>query len=560
MTGTIIGMHNNKAIVQHNDSKPNRNILVVGGPGSYKTQSVVLTNILNETENSIVVTDVKGEITESTLKIKQMQGYETYVVNFTNMSASNRVNNLDYVEKDRDAHTVASTIVDSANKDGKKDVWYYSQLALLKALILYVKYEEHPSKRNLGGILDFLQEFDTEKDEDTNESSLDRQFNVLDKRHPARRSYELGFKKSKGEMQGSIIVSLLTTLSTYVDEEVDHFTAFSDFHFQDIGKKKTVLYVIIPTMDNSWEGLTNLLFTQMFDELYKLASKHYAKLPVNVNFMLDEFVNLGKFPLFEEFLSTCRGYGIGVTTIIQSIPQLIDKYNENKAEAIIGSCATKILLNAPNKKTAEYVKSLLDKATVRVDTENETKQHGGDDSSKGSTSEGYNYIGRDLMTSQELTQMPEDQSIILVSNKHPIKAKKAFQFKMFPNYTEKFKFSQTEYVGEPSQEQLMRYEEEVKNYESNLEQRNKDKAQIQDEIDQKREKQNKEKEESMLEEAESLFFSEDEEETNENTTVTDKKEETKEQEINENNKVTIEDNSSNTDEVDEDFFFNENIK
>ncbi|MDK4011980.1 type IV secretory system conjugative DNA transfer family protein, partial [Staphylococcus pseudintermedius] len=92
MTGTIIGMHNNKAIVQHNDSKPNRNILVVGGPGSYKTQSVVITNILNETENSIVVTDTKGEITESTLKIKQMQGYDTYVVNYDNMQASNRVN------------------------------------------------------------------------------------------------------------------------------------------------------------------------------------------------------------------------------------------------------------------------------------------------------------------------------------------------------------------------------------------------------------------------------------------------------------------------------------
>ncbi|MBF0747372.1 type IV secretory system conjugative DNA transfer family protein, partial [Gemella sp. 19428wG2_WT2a] len=167
----------------------------------------------------------------------------------------------------------------------------------------------------------------------------------------------------------------------------------------------------------------------------------------------------------------------------------------------------------------------------------------------------YNYIGRDLMTSQELTQMPDDQSIILVSNKHPIKAKKAFQFKMFPNYTEKFKFSQTEYVGEPSQEQLIRYEEEVKNYESNLEQRNKDKAQIQDELDQKREQQNKEKEEAMLAEAENLFFSEDEEEAPINTPIPDKNEESEE-----NKKDTKNNNDSSEDEVDEDFFFDENIK
>ncbi|MBC1780664.1 type IV secretory system conjugative DNA transfer family protein, partial [Listeria booriae] len=219
---------------------------------------------------------------------------------------------------------------------------------LLKALILYAKYELHPDNRNLPGILDFLQEFDPEQGEDDDESELDKQFLILNRKHPARRAYELGYKKAKGDMQGSIIMSLLTTIADFVDEEVAEFTKCSDFHLRDIGRKKIALYVIIPAMDNSWEGLVNILFSQLFNELYDLAAENHAKLPVSVSFFLDEFVNLGKFPNYEEFLATCRGYGIGVSTIIQSITQLQDKYNDKKAESILANCAVKICLNASN--------------------------------------------------------------------------------------------------------------------------------------------------------------------------------------------------------------------
>ena len=49
MSGTILGIYNKKFVVQPTDSKPNRNVLVLGGPGSYKTQSYVITNIFNKT-------------------------------------------------------------------------------------------------------------------------------------------------------------------------------------------------------------------------------------------------------------------------------------------------------------------------------------------------------------------------------------------------------------------------------------------------------------------------------------------------------------------------------
>lgn len=463
MTGTILGRLKDNYIIQPTESKPNRNIMVVGGPGSYKTQGFVITNVLNETENSIVVTDPKGEVYEHTADFKMRQGYKVHVINFAKMMYSSRYNPIDYVRSDIEATNVATKIVDSSNKDGKKDVWYYSQRSLLSALILYVKLELHPKNRNMSGIVNFLQTHG-EADSDDEESALDKAFLALPIEHPARKLYELGYKKSRGDMKGSIITSLLTTISDYINQTVGDFTNFSDFHLQDIGKKKTMLYVIIPVMDSSWEGLTNIFFSQLFDQLYELASNNHAKLPVPVNFILDEFVNLGKFTNYEEFLATCRGYGIGVATIIQTLTQLQDKYNKEKAESILGNCSIQICMNAANNTTAKYFSDLLGKATVKVETENRSSsKNSKQDGSSTSQSENESYSARDLMTAGEVKSMPDDTELIIFANKAPIRAKKAYQFELFP--APENLLNQNEYEYQTDLAQIEAFEKTVKEYE-----------------------------------------------------------------------------------------------
>ena len=162
MNGTILGIVDKRIVYQNNSTKPNRNIFVVGGPGSYKTQSVVITNLFNETENSIVVTDPKGELYEKTAGIKLAQGYQVHVVNFANMAHSDRYNPFDYIQRDIQAETVATKIVQSENAEGKKDVWFSTQRQLLKALILFVMNHRAPDQRNLAGVTQVLQENDVE--------------------------------------------------------------------------------------------------------------------------------------------------------------------------------------------------------------------------------------------------------------------------------------------------------------------------------------------------------------------------------------------------------------
>lgn len=465
MNGTILGRMGGNIIYQNNDTQPNRNVMVIGGPGSFKTQSYVITNTLAETENSIIVTDPKGEVYELTAGIKEKQGYEVHVVNFTDMVHSSRYNPLDNITKDSHATEVATKVVDSANTDGKKDVWYHSQRSLLKALILYVIHEMPPENRNFGGITDVLQSYSIEKDED-GFSELDTVFLKLPLKHPARRAFELGFNKSKGEMQGSIIMSLLSTIGDFVDEEVTAFTSFSDFHLKDPGRKKMIIYVIIPVMDNALEGLINLFFSQLFSQLYELGSENGSKLPQKVDFILDEFVNLGKFPQFEEFLATCRGYGIGVSTIIQTITQLEDKYKKEKAESILGNHNVKICLNASNKRTADYIEGLLGKTTVEYETANQSTTHSKETST--STSEGKNLTSRNLLNADEILRLPADTSIIIFSFRKPIQARKAFQWELFPGVVDWYPKNQKKYYGYPSETQLSALEKAQEEFANKL--------------------------------------------------------------------------------------------
>ncbi len=463
-------------MIQPTDSSaPNRNHFVVGGPGSYKTQSYVMTNVLNERECSIVVTDPKGEVYEKTSEIKRKQGYDVRVVNFSNMVSSDRYNPFDYVKKDIHAATVANTIVAAKNDPKKKDIWYNSQLSLLKALILYSINEMKPSEQNMTGILDFLQEFDPERDKSKGVSELDEQFLMLDRRNPARRAYELGFMKSQEETRASIVISLLTTIGDFVDDEVAAFTSFSDFFVGDVGKRKIVVYVIIPVMDSTWEGLINLFFNQMFNELYRIGAENNAKLPQSVFFILDEFPNLGRFDDYERFLATCRGYGIGVGTIVQNITQLQAIYGKEKSESIIGNCAVKICLGNVNETSGKFFMEQMGKATVKVETGSTSKSRGKSESN--SASESFNYTGRNLKNLDEILTMPDHESIVIIAGKRPVIANKAFQYKLFPgiipqsNQDNKFLVRQVDYENEPTEEVLTAFEEKIQAFDQSQEQK-----------------------------------------------------------------------------------------
>lgn len=457
--GILVGMYKNYLYFQGMDSSlPNRNHFILAGPGSGKTTAYMITNVCFSDRCSQVMIDPKGNVYEKTAEIKRKQGYEVYCINFADMYHSSHYNPLDYVENERDAATVTYAIVSSKNDPKNKDIWFTSQSSFLKALILYAKYEFPPNKVNLPSILDFLQDTDMTEDEETGLSDMDIIFLKLNKKHPARRAYDLGFKKSKGKTRMSIVTSLLATLMDFISDDVGEFMKQSDFFFNEIGKRKIALYVIIPTLDKSWESSINLFFTQMFNELFKLGSQNHTKLPSPVQFWFDEFVNCGKFETYETFLAMCREYGISNGIIIQNITQIQDKYGHDTAESIIGNCAIKICLGNVNNTSQKYFSDMLGQSTVKIDT-------GGTSSSEGrsasrSTSTSYGYAARPLMGPDEIENMNKRDELFKMSNHHPFIFEKTYYFDLLDDYIEKFKCKLMDYKVQVSGAALEIYGEE----------------------------------------------------------------------------------------------------
>ena len=228
-----------------------------------------------------------------------------------------------------------------------------------------------------------------------------------------------------------------------------------------------------------------------------IISKNFASEITNI----DEFVNLGKFTNYEEFLATCRGYGIGVATIIQTLTQLQDRYNKEKAESILGNCAVQICMGAGNNTTAEYFSKLLGKATVRVETENSSSSKNTDQKGNSSShSENESYSARDLMTAGEIKSMETDTQLIVFSKKPPLKTQKAYQYEIFPNPD--VLLNQNDYENHEDPKQTEKFNQLVNEFESKAEENEEKKQErleiIQQEKKEKEEKEQKEKDDNAL--------------------------------------------------------------
>ncbi|CAG7643596.1 VirD4-like conjugal transfer protein, CD1115 family [Paenibacillus allorhizosphaerae] len=419
--GLLFGMLQGKPLILPEETTiPNRNVFGVGGPGSGKTQSYILTNIIHERNRSIVVTDPKGEIYESTAAVKREQGYEVRLVNFKEMDVSDRYNPIDYIERETDAEQIATALfLNSQSGDKKMDFWGKAEIALLTTLLLYVKYECGPAA-NMDMVRYILTTYGRTPED------MDLFFGSLESDHPASMAYQV-VRMAEDKVRSSIFISLAVTLSKWNSKSVQAFTAVSDFKLDDIGDRKMIVYVILPVADSTWEMLTSNFFTQLFQQLYRLADRHFNRLPRPVNIMLDEFPNIGKIPNYEELLATCRSYGISCSTIVQSVGQLIDKYSKEKAEAIIGNHSLRFLLGAGDHLTAKTFSELLGDTTIQTDSRSVTKSRKSD----GSDSSSQSYTKRPLMTPDEIMRMPREEGLLLVSGMNPIRIRKAFQFEFF---------------------------------------------------------------------------------------------------------------------------------
>ena len=302
------------------------------GSGKSVTAVIPMCSFVATAKNkrSVFITDPKGEIFNTTSKMFKDNGYNVLTLDFRHPEMSNHFNILEPIIKEYEKY------IDYEKKSivSKKDKVKFNNLAMtslaetnrlitsLATMIMQEKTQQkdpfwNNSARNLleGLIGFFLEEYKkntikrnqitmTSIRKFQNSSMQEKNFNKF-KTYIDRKDYGSKSKDSLTSILNasdntykSITAVFGEKMSLFDDVNVANVTSDSDFDFDLLGREATALFIIVPDEDKVYFTLVTIIVGLLYKELVKLAnSKENKKLPVQIDWLLDEFANLS---------TTCR--------------------------------------------------------------------------------------------------------------------------------------------------------------------------------------------------------------------------------------------------------------
>ncbi len=372
---------------------------------------------------SYVFTDPKGELYDKTAGYLRKNGYDIKVLNLVNPSQSDGYNPLLHINSERDVDVIASTVVRGQKSDagGSDPFWDDSAEMLLKALIYYLIATRPEEEQNLASCAELVRA----ASKSTGTNILADLINKLPYDHPARTNFK-SIELASDKTYSSILSTLQSKLGKFDSREIAAVTSTNTINFEDIGTKKTAVYVISPDTHTAYNFILTIFFAQMINQLYNLADENKGgKLKEPVYFILDEFANIGQIPDFDQKISTSRSRKISFSVILQNLDQLEAIY-EKSYETIMGNCDTHLFLGSNSYKTLEYFSKALGEKTIGRDSISVNKDKMNHRTGKSVSDQ---VMARALMTPDELRRMDVDECIIFVKGLRPVKADKFYYFK-----------------------------------------------------------------------------------------------------------------------------------
>ena len=395
----------------------NKNILVIGGSGSGKTRFFVKPNLM-QLHSSYVVTDPKGTVL---LEVGQMlydAGYEIKVINTINFKKSMHYNPFAYLHDEKDILKLVNTLIVNTKGEGQQateDFWVKAEKLLYQAYIGYIFYECVEEEQNFITLIDMINASETREDDESFKNAIDLIFEELEADEPdhfAVKQYKK-YKLAAGKTAKSILISCGARLAPFDIKELRDLTEYDEMELDQIGERKTALFMIMSDTDGTFNFILAMMQSQMFNLLCECADdKHNGKLPVHVRFLLDEFANIGQIPQFDKLIATIRSREISASIILQSKSQLKAIYKDN-ADTIEGNCDTTLFLGGKEKTTLKEMSEILGKETIDLYNTSDTRGQ--------SPSYGLNYqkTGKELMSQDEIAVMDGGKCIMQLRGVRP---------------------------------------------------------------------------------------------------------------------------------------------
>lgn len=372
----------------------NNNVLVIGGPGTGKTRSIVEPYLLNADGESLVVCDPKGILYGRYREYLEWKGYDVRIIDFCDMANADSCsyNPLLHVDSIQDIQRLAHIMAWIAeDKDARhSDIfWQQSAELFLTALIAYMREREEQIEKEdkekhvlcvLGVRLtdELVEPYETEEADDDCQTLhalvqliglartsswkddalfLDPFFDHLRDDNPdsyACRMYAL-FRAAADKTMQSIVITAAAAVGRIATPENKDFLATDTTEMELLGHKKMSLFVKISDSDRSSDAIISIFFSQLFQTLVREGdASPGGRLPVPVRVIMDDFATNFFIADFPQLISSMRSRDISCMVILQAESQLEEMYGKD-SRTVVAGCDTYIYLGGGDLETCRHV-------------------------------------------------------------------------------------------------------------------------------------------------------------------------------------------------------------
>ncbi len=391
--------------------------LTLGATRSGKTRTLVLQSIclMALAGESMVISDPKAELYEYCVDYLKALQYEVICLDFKNPEKSSRYNLLQPIidavkEKDMDraemyAWDITNILVGDNTSNEK--IWENGEKSTIAAAILcvVVDNERRPEYQNLTNVYWFLAEMCKTVG---NKMPMQEYVKKLSPGHPARALLSIS-DVAPSRTRGSFYTSALTTLRLFTSRSMYFITRASDHDISDLGRKKQVLFMILPDEKTTYYPIASLIVSQVYELLVKQSDERGGRLINRVNFVLEEFGNFTKLNDLTNKLTVGGGRGMRFHFFLQSLEQLTEKYSKETANIVKSNCQTWVYLQADDKETLTEICDKLGKYTCSG--YQISSQHGKFTNPTSSSS--VSLVSRDLLTTDEIRRVSRPYQIVM---------------------------------------------------------------------------------------------------------------------------------------------------
>ncbi len=350
--------------------------LVIGSTGSGKTEMLVqpMVKILAKKGESMIITDPKGEIYENNANELRERGYNIVLLNFRDPQKGNCWNPL----------TLPYTLYKSGNSDKANELlddlaknilydeasknndpfWENTSADYFAGLALALFDDTTEDKINLNSI-NLMTTVGEEKIGGT--TYMKEYFSDKDQSSPAYINVASTLL-APSDTKGSILSVFKQKIKLFSSREnLSEMLSHSDFNMEEIGRKKTAVFIVIQDEKKTYHSLVTIFLKQCYETLIRVAQETGGKLPYRTNFILDEFANMPPLKDVTTMVTAARSRSIRFTFIIQNFAQLYQVYGKENGETIKGNCGNIIYLISSELAALEEISKMCGEVKSKKD-------------------------------------------------------------------------------------------------------------------------------------------------------------------------------------------------